>query len=371
MRKLLKLIGINLLVLIGLILIADLTALILFSIQDARAAKKKQQLREEGITAITSLSAYKNVNWAKDQLKEELQQKFVYRSFVGWRKLAFEGRTIHVDSNGIRRTIQSEPGSDSAATVVFLGGSTMWGDNVHDSCTIPSYFSLLSKGKYRAVNFGEDSYCAYQGFLFLQMQLLQGLQPKIVVAYDGVNNAPGMVLRPFSHRREEQIAYHIDGADQKKPHPKFSDYYLKPTRELLRIAHQKIFSKEDLQPIETNTGTMSDSAAAIYLLDSWLAAKQLSNLYGAKFICVLQPNIYTGTPIISELKNPVRINYSYYKLIPGLLQTSKYESLKESFLDFTQLFNNREGIYIDFCHLGPEGNQTIAQQLLLHLEKRN
>jgi hypothetical protein len=203
------------------------------------------------------------------------------------------------------------------------------------------------------------------------MQLLQGLRPQLVIAYDGVNNAPGMVLRPFSHRREEQIAYHIDGADSKKQHPKFGDYYLKPTRELLRIAHQKIFNKEELQSIETNTGTMSDSAAAIYLLDSWLATRQLTKLYGIKFICVLQPNIYTGTPIVTELKNPVRIHYSYYKLIPGFLQTSKYAPLRESFLDFTQLFNNREGIYIDFCHLGPEGNQTIAQQLLLHIEKRN
>jgi hypothetical protein len=309
------------------------------------------------------------VNWAKQQFEEEQQQKFVYRSFVGWRKLPYEGRTIHVDSNGIRKSIESKRLKDSSGKVVFLGGSTIWGDYTHDSCTIPSYFNLLSQGNYNALNFGEDSYCAYQGFLFLQMHLLKGLRPEIVIAYDGVNNAPGMVLRPYSHRREEQIAYHIDGADQKKTHPRFSDYYLNPTKELMYSIHRRWFNKNEEQFQETSGVKMSDSAAAIYLLDSWLATKQLTDLYAGKFICVLQPNIYVGKPLIPDLKNQVRINYSYYNLIPGLLNTPKYSSLKTCFLDFTTIFDNKEGIYIDFCHLGPEGNQIIANRLLQYLEQ--
>jgi hypothetical protein len=370
MRKVLKLICINALVLIFLLLLTDFISLLIFSLNDSYSKKNKEKRLDKAATRITSLPAYKNASWAREQFDEEQLQKFSYRSFIGWRKLPFEGRTINVDSNGIRKTFHTEHVGDSSATVVFLGGSTMWGDYTHDSCTIPSFFNLLSNGKYNSLNYGEDSYCAYQEFLFLQMKLIQGIRPKIVITYDGVNNAPGMVQRPFSHRREEQIAYHIDGADQKKPHPKFSDYYLKPTKELMYSLRNKWFTDNEQQFQETVNVQMSDSAAAIYLLDSWMATRQLSNQYGCKFICVLQPNIYIGKPLIAELKKQIVVNYSYYNLIPGLLNTQKYKSLKENFIDLTRLFDNREHIYIDFCHVGPEGNQMIADYLLKYIEQQ-
>jgi len=97
-----------------------------------------------------------------------------------------------------------------------LGGSTMWGTGVNDANTIPALFAKIAQGRYRTINLGESAYNAFQSFLFLKLQIINGLNPDIVVSYDGVNDAYSLKSgqRPFSHQREDQIRTLMKGKDR-------------------------------------------------------------------------------------------------------------------------------------------------------------
>jgi hypothetical protein len=161
-----------------------------------------------------------------------------YRSYIDWRRLPYRGQTINIDEQGIRFTPQSELATEKSPLVVFLGGSTMWGTGADDANTIPALFAKIAQGRYRAMNLAEAGYNAFQGYLFLKLQIINGLIPDIVVSYDGVNDAlclnPG--LRPFSHQREDQIRTAMRGKDRKHEEAlSFSHFFLNPLKSFISL----------------------------------------------------------------------------------------------------------------------------------------
>ena len=97
--------------------------------------------------------------------------------------------------------------SDSSKVAIFLGSSLIWGTGVNDSSTIPSFFSLLSLGKYNSLNFGESEYSPYQSLLMLKRKLNENYNPNLVISYDGPNMLFSLIKgnNINSHSRENQI----------------------------------------------------------------------------------------------------------------------------------------------------------------------
>src|SRR3989454_1100907 len=142
-------------------------------------------------------TVYQHRSWADSLFEEYAALKVDLEPFIGWRTRDFHGTFINVDSNGMRRTIQSglNPQADSSCMLYCFGGSTMFGSYVRDQGTIPSFLtsSLLREGVQCSVfNYGDQAFTFKQEIMRLTLLLRDGRRPNVVLFYDGVNEAfPG------------------------------------------------------------------------------------------------------------------------------------------------------------------------------------
>ena len=356
--KLFKIAAVNILIFLGLVIFLNLTVIAIYQLSHLKLSS------HAGAHSDWKLPNYKNIEWARAHFTEWSNLKSEYRSYIGWRRLPYRGQTINIDEKGIRMTPQSEFVTTKSPLVVFLGGSTMWGSGVDDANTIPALFAKIAEGRYRAMNLGEQGYNSLQGYLFLKLQIIDGLSPNIVVCYDGVNDShilkPG--LRPFSHQREDQIREIMKGKDtQKEEILSFSHFFLNPLKYFIS-QYKDNNSKDKISDISQER--INQTAKA--LLEGWLSTKDLAEKQGADFVAILQPNAAFGKPYLRHLKlNEDR--FKHYKLlypeILKLLQTPRYQELSNKVLVLTDVFNLNEPIYIDDCHVSPNGNKIIAQKI--------
>lgn len=362
--KIAKLLVVNFFVFLSLLLVFNTFCIIFFEAKKNYNKKSTQFRVQRELGNTPDLKVYKEMQWGDLFFKEFFNLKTEYRSFVGWRRLPFSGQTINIDANGIRRTHKSmRSACTTSKKIALLGGSTVWGTGVNDSSTIASLINLSSEGCFEVQNFGESGYNAFQSTIFLSTQMHNGFKPDIIITYDGVNNSPDFFERFFSHHREKQMIQKMKDADFSINNEfTVKQYLFGPTIAMMNYA-KSVFSPR----VKNNRNAISDSLAAIYLLESWLATNSLAKDAGAKFMCILQPNIYVGSPVITEKLHYARFSYSYYKNVVEFLERDRYRILKENFLNFTDIFDGKENIYIDFCHVGPSGNKIIAERILTHL----
>lgn len=365
--KIFKFISFNLILFVTLIAFLDLGSLAIlkyFSDGDLQKNISEDIIRH----------CYDDVDWAAKLFEEEQKVKAKYKAFTGWRRTHFVGDEINIDSTGIRKTQQSSSCKEDSSTIIFLGGSTIWGTGTNDPNTIPSLYANASKNEYPILNFGETGYTAFQSFSFLQLQLLQGLKAKTIISYDGVNNSPAHTKTIYSHSREDQIVNALKGADSKKDYIPFTDHILKPTRIVISKISNK-FSNKASQEVPSFSEDRN-IAAANELLGTWLIMLQLANSKEIDFYCVLQPNAYYGKPSVEYLIDSINNHryskgYAYYDQVKKLINTEKYVDLIPHFIDLTEVLDNVSTVYIDFCHLNHRGNKIIANEILNEVEIRS
>lgn len=109
-------------------------------------------------------------------------------------------------SQFVRKSVPefSKTSSDSAVTIYFFGGSTLFGVHAADNETIPSYFATLCKEKgiqknIRVVNYGVPTYFSYQELMLFFQLLQQDKTPKLAVFLDGLNDF--LSINEASHKR--------------------------------------------------------------------------------------------------------------------------------------------------------------------------
>lgn len=362
MKKFFKTFLLNILVLLGLLIAVNFLCVLVFETRSLYQVLVSRKVLGDDRYQVEN---YKKIPWAKKHFEEFNSLPTEYRSYIGWRRLNFNGETINIDSSGIRKSEQGNGAIEDSIKITFLGGSTMWGTGVDDANTIPSLISKKANGNYFVYNFGEAGYNSFQGYLFLKLQTLYGHKTDVIVSYDGFNDGYYLSDKPedrYSHAREPGMIFRLKGSDQ-KTNLTFKSFFFAPVSE---------FISKSLQ-VQGNTKSLQCSkeqlvAGATQLLDSWLSSKKLANEIGAKYICVLQPHAKFGTPDISHLNVEDRGNWvEYYGFVIDLLQTEKYKILQDSFLDLSHVFDSSEKVYVDYCHLSPNGNQVIAEKILEHL----
>ncbi len=370
--------ALNVLILVGLLFLVNVSILLLF---EGYRIYKSVHHRLHSVPTVpvsprTMLPNYQGAEWVGIHFREFAALRSEYRSYVGWRRLPFNGKTVRVDENGIRHTPQYETATEESPLVVFLGGSTMWGKGADDANTIPAFVAEISRGKYRTMNLGESLYNAFQGYLFLKIQIMDGLRPDVVISYDGVNEVGAFLAgnSSMSHAREIQIRNAMRGRDStRKEEPlSLSRYLLGPIRDAISRVKKKYGGRSgnvsrQLAIYEYDLSEKRAEAAARALLESWLSTKRLADEHGAKFWAILQPNPAVGSPNLDHLRiswtrlEPAK--HLYPKLL-DLLHTPEYRALARSVLNFTDAFDGDEYIYIDWCHVSPNGNRIIAERIL-------
>jgi|694.fasta_scaffold91489_3 hypothetical protein len=374
MNKIIKIILINIVVLFSLLIICDLISLTILN--SSKILKKYFNNTNVDADFRSTFPVYNNFNWSKTFYEELYKLPFEYRSYYGWRALNFKGKTINLDSNGIRKTIDYHPNVIKNKTIGFFGGSTIWGFGVNDSTTIPSYISKISNGTTNIINYGEQAYRAHQSLQLLEIEFSNKELPDVVIFYDGANNYRPINERLFSTNNESAIIERLKGMDQNinginsnnAEATQFNKHYLYPTIFLLNKLIK--ISKIDINKNKLKHDLKSDSLAATELLESWLLAKIYTERRGKRFYCFLQPTFFTSHAknseyIKSSINNGIHTNktYLYYDLLKKMIKSEKYKPLEINFVDLSDQFYNQDNIYIDFCHLGPFGNETIAKKI--------
>jgi hypothetical protein len=318
-----------------------------------------------------ALPNYRGVDWAKAHFREFVQLEEVHHSYVGWRRLPYRGETINIDQNGVRRTYV-DPEVAPTGTIAFFGGSTMWGSGSDDLHTIPSAFAKLHP-TYRAYNFAETHHTAHQNLNALVQVLAEGLEPDVVVFYNGSSeiNKCRVGLTAFSTNDEPEIRALLDRERRGLQSGEAIRSIFQPVRTFAeharRSLHARFFGPDEPSECSVNPAKADQIARA--LLWDWVAAKRLVEGYGGRFVAALQPVAYFSSTRKDHIKlNPAKqaeyevVYAKYDELLP------EFPALEDNFLDLRHVFDRDEYIYIDADHAGPNGNAIIAGAISAFLD---
>jgi hypothetical protein len=329
-------------------------------------------LDRPSLDSRASLPNYRGIEWANTHFREFWELVPAHRSYVGWRRLPYRGETIEIDDNGIRKTY-ADPAATPAKTIAFFGGSTMWGSGSDDEHTIPSAFAKTHP-QYRAINFSETAHTAHQNLNTLVQVLAGGLQPDVVVFYNGSSeiNKCRVGLSAFSMTDEPEIRVLLERERDgfKGIESLWSVFY--PVQLFERRLRQSVEARlrggGDRHDCDADPGKAELIART--LLWDWLAAKRLIEGYGGRFVAALQPVAYFSQTRLDHIHLDERLReqyqsvYSNYdRLISGLPE------LQHNFLDLRGAFHRDEYIYIDPDHAGPNGNAIIAAEISAFLSR--
>jgi hypothetical protein len=361
MKKILKLVLINIAVLLTILILLNISAVIIY-----KSYKFLRPLNDHR----SSLPNYADISWAPVHFKEFNNLPAEYRSYTGWRRLPFKGETINIDKNGVRSTLQPAAFADTLPVVVFTGGSALWGTGSDDNNTIPSMFTKISDNKYYPINFGETGYNAFQGFIFLKTQIMNGLKPAVIVAYEGANEIDALRKgnRVFAHTRENQIKEAIKGIDRGDD-LSMKHYFIDPVLSFVNKFTTKLH-KTTAGDFDLSTARV-DSVATIFLR-SWIAVKELADQNNALFIGVLQPTIYRGNPRKDHLSaDPImqKVYLSLYNAVLMKLKEPEFTGLSGCVLDGENFFNGDDYIFIDDVHVSPSGSRIAAEKIYSFLQE--
>ncbi len=319
--------------------------------------------------------AYRDAPWAGDYYRELAGIEMRWHAYVYWRYQPHQGRWIHVDERGIRRTWKAPRKTSSRPPRVFtFGGSTMWGSGARDDHTIASCLArrLDQRGlDVEVTNFGQGGYVSKQGLLALMHELENGNVPNLVVFYDGVNDTlaahhgqvAGVSQNAF-HRRQD-----FNSRNSITPGKVVGSLFPGILRVgdglVRRVAGPREVNRmydEQGQPVDESL--LADDVVRNYR-SVMETVELLGRAHGFQTLFYWQPNAARKNP-----KTPfeltcthgvdafARIVYQRVAADPVLQKHPNFHNLADVFAD------EPEPLFVDCCHLGERGNDLIAQRML-------
>jgi len=309
------------------------------------------------------LPNYERLPWAKKHFQEFNALQTDYYSYVGWRRRPFAGETINIENERrIRHTPQTAT-HNLGRVAYFFGGSTMWGTGSDDAHTIPAQFQAIAGGT--VLNFAETSWVAHQSLNLLIRLYTEGHRPDDVIFYDGVNEI-GKCRNGndfWAGEREEQIRQALQALALPKPFQ--FDYYFQPVMHVAEAVARRIGlakSGKSESGYDCDKDRRKVDLIAEQLITDWKIAAMIVESYGGRFHAYLQPVSYlshTRTEHLGSLMRP-EFRDQYMALYP-LVREKMAQSGVGS--DLSAIFDRDEYIYVDDCHVSPNGNAIIAERM--------
>lgn len=301
------------------------------------------------------------------------------RPYFHWRHAAFTGKYVNIDSEGVRRTIKPAAAAPGAKKIMVFGGSSVWGTGVPDAKTIPSILQSMLGDGYDVYNYGEIGYVAAQELNYLLYQLSRGNVPDAVIFYDGVNDGYDGAYAP-AVPREPNYNWTL------RPEPQDRNLFLKVLEQsnypaLARAAvsiYRQVFTpgQQSREWDEKITSHIAKNSVAV--VDVYEAhvkqVRALGRAYGFKAFFFWQPNLFSLTRKTNSQAENEMIDAASPALVAS--QQQVYRLAKERFSGredegiffLGELFNEvEEPVYIDWPHLGPNGNQRVVEAMLERL----
>jgi hypothetical protein len=333
--------------------------------------------------------AYEGVSWAEDFWAEQKAaasraNAFRYEPFRVWGNTEVHSRYLNVDAHETgywRRTANAcAQGAPPKSKVWLFGGSTAFSGETPDFATLASALARrLNAGGARCVevtNFGVPAYVMNQEVLLLIELLKKGQRPDHVVFYDGVNEAfvgaysPGQPaahgdLLPIKNKLERDV-YLPDLAEK--------SYAFRVARALWRLVVPPAFvaTNEKGEAVALKGDALGLKAKSV--LDNYEAdirlVQALAKIHGFEAHFIWQPVMAYGAKKLVPFEQ-AWVEHPVFDL-PGLREATRavYEEAErraaraKSFHFLGRIFDGVEApIYVDQCHLGPKGDELVADAI--------
>ncbi|MEX2230978.1 MAG: hypothetical protein WD824_02365 [Cyclobacteriaceae bacterium] len=294
-----------------------------------------------------------------------------YEPFVGWRTLAYEGKTTHISNAGLR-THEIKLDEDSNQIVVrFFGGSTMWGEGSDDQHTIPALFNALHP-EYVVYNHGQLAYNARQELDQLISVYSRNEKTDLVIFYDGVNDAaflcPKVIRELPAHRLVPMYREKLYAGKFAMIKELAAKVFVEDILNLIRKITYR--PTPENSPYDCTSEPGKAEAIAEMMLKNWEMAHEIVTKRNGQFIGVLQPAAFIGKPRTDHLELDEELGKNFmaiYKLLKEKIAARNYPWI----VDLSQQFDSDEHIFIDFCHASPNGNKIIAREISNVVEDLN
>ncbi len=319
-------------------------------------------LKRSAKTKREELPNYSNdFAYAKKVFHDYNSVQHQYEPFVGWKTLPYKGETLTITSEGTRNVPLPEGAKNK--TVHFFGGSTMWGEGSDDEHTIPALFAAKNPN-FEIYNHGQLAYNSRQELDALISLYATGMKPDVVVFYDGVNDAAFLCPKEIKKLPAHRLV------------PMYRDKLYVGKSAIVKEIARKLFIENILavirratyKPTPENTpyDCISNPAKAEQIAEmmmkNWEMANEIVTNRGGRFVAVLQPAAFVGKPKTDYLKLDEDLGKNF-QAIYTLIKKKIAERNHPWIVDLSDRFDRDEHIYIDFCHVSPNGNAIIASEL--------
>ena len=340
----------------------------------ARALSQPQQSTDSDTTP-------EGESWALQYAHEfPMAERVQYKPYVVWRRAPFSGKTINIDSDGLRKTYYTVC-DDDAYTIWMFGDSGLWGAGSPDWETIPSLIAkdYETAGRKTCIkNFGEKAWVSTQEVIQVILALKQASRkPDLVIFYDGGSDSfiPYLTGVPDSHLNLQDIKRIFEDRSADQP---FGFTYLRHTNiyQALAVLGQRLSSRFTASAAARTAERRSNLTDAEMARQTFVNYQKnidlmatLATHYGFHCLFVWQPVLVAGNkPLSAEEKRMAeRVEQ---RLRPGTksLLSATYDLAKEihrpDFLYLGDLFAHTSStVFLDFSHVRPEGNQRIADRI--------
>jgi hypothetical protein len=188
----------------------------------------------------------------------------------------------------------------------------------------------------------------------------------VVVFYDGANEVGHKCrseLTPKSHAREVQIRLAL--AATKGENVYGLRYMVEPLVALAGVVSSRLSLLTGIRHRTWHFACHSDAVRAQQVADNliqdWDVARRLVESYGGKFIGILQPVTYFSDTELDHLGLSDTEKREFQAVYPLIRQRMQG---RPGLYDFTGVLDRKEYLYVDFCHLSPNGNRYVAQRIV-------
>jgi hypothetical protein len=298
---------------------------------------------------------------AKDVFKDYNSIQHQYYPFVGWKTRPYNGKTTHINEKGDRVHTASSSGK-SEKIVRFFGGSTMWGEGSDDEHTIPALFNKQFPS-YAVTNHAQLAYNSRQELDALITLYARNQKADLVIFYDGVNDAAFLCPKEIndlpSHRLVPMFREKLYVGNMKYVKEAFYKFFLE---NIIRVVRKYSDQSKKESPYDCLSDPNKAEEIAEIMMKNWELAHEIVTSRGGKFVAVLQPAAFVGKPRTDHLKldEDLKANFAeVYRRLKLKIGQRNHPWI----YDLSDKFDRDEYIYIDFCHVSPNGNEIMAKAI--------
>jgi len=295
-------------------------------------------------------AALRDAPWNAEYWREYQESyRAQWRPYVYWRRQAYDGHWIHVDAEGRRRTWNARDEAEADTRIWMFGGSTLWGTGSPDDQTIASGVArgLTDRGfSVHVTNWGESGWVSTQSLIQLLLRLRAGERPDLVIFYDGVND-----FFAAAQLREAGLPQNEDNRR-------------------LEFARNPGIPVSDVAPEVTGRREPDDAALAREVVDAWLGNIEQVRALGARegfsVLALWQPVALLDKPLTDDERASLdRLDAGARRLIEDHYGVLRGRLPLPDVADLSAVLDGRtEPLYLDFCHLAPQGNAIVASRIV-------